>query len=232
MATAHDIVKGAYQILGAVAPEDPMSAALGAMGLRLLNAMRAQWNAEGLPCYGLQVITKTATGAASYTMGVGGDIATRPNGIQQVTLDDGETTCTPSIARLDDLEATANRTEIGPPHFWALNSTYPLSVLHLYPAPASGTIRILAQVPFAPIANLSDDIPEPDWYELALEQNLAILLAPRMAVPLDDLTIQGAARAYEAVSARANPQPPPVIVLDNLLTSSVDRNVWTETRPY
>lgn len=44
MATAYDLIVGALQNCGAYDIGEPPNAAIGSMGLRMLNQLRAQWN--------------------------------------------------------------------------------------------------------------------------------------------------------------------------------------------
>ena len=59
-ATAYDIVVGALQRCKVYAIGEPPTAAVGQIGLRTLNMMRAQMSAEGVACFGLQELTDLA----------------------------------------------------------------------------------------------------------------------------------------------------------------------------
>lgn len=231
MATALDLVTGALGLCGAYAPGEAPSAAMGQLGLRLLNQLRAQWNAEGVAVYGIQSQTVAVDGSSAYTFGTGGDFASRPLGIRSVYVDESaEVTHAPTECTLDEYWGTSDRTRAGIPAFWAYSQAQPLGSLYLFPVPQSGTLRVLVQTTFAPIANLSDTIPEPDEYLTPMEYGLAILLAPRIPVTLPEEVRTVAAQSYAALRARAQSQPPPILDMDPMLSGTVDRNPWTEER--
>lgn len=222
MATALDIAKGALALCGGSDLGNAPDAPIGADLLRLFNAMRAQWNAEGVPCQGLRTLAATVDGGPIYTFGTGGDNATRPLGVRQVTVDDGTTTYAPTPLSWDEYQQASDRTLTGSPEWYAVNPAFPQIEVALWPAPTTGTVRVLAETAFAQIANLSDTVPEPDEYLLAFEYNLAILFAPRIAANLSEAVYATAGRAYEALAARANPQPPPRFKGDPFLTARRD----------
>lgn len=222
MATALDIANGAFELCGGSDLGLAPGGAEGGILLRLLNAMRAQWNAEGVICQGLRTLTAAADGGPIYTFGTGGDNATRPLGVRQVTVDDGTTTYAPTLVTWEEYQQTSDRTLTGAPEWYAVNPAYPQIEVALYPAPTTGTVRVLAETAFAPIANLSDTLPEPDDYILPMEYNLAILFAPRIDKQLSDAVYATASRTYEAIAARANPQPPPRFKGDPFLVARRD----------
>ena len=152
-ATAYDIVVGALQRCKVYAIGEPPTAAVGQIGLRTLNMMRAQMSAEGVACFGLQELTASADGASSYTVGTGGDIAGRILGVRSVSILDGDTVTALDEVTLDEFRLLA-AAESGSPIYWAQKQGEPYSV-YLWPAPASGTVRI----PRAPRSPTSRTFP-------------------------------------------------------------------------
>ena len=211
-ATAYDIVVGALQRCKVYAIGEPPTAAVGQIGLRTLNMMRAQMSAEGVACFGLQELTASADGASSYTVGTGGDNAGRILGGRSVSILDGDTGAAPDEMALDEFRLLA-AAESGSPIYWAQKQGEPYSV-YLWPAPASGTVRILARTTFANIAHLSDLIPEPDEYLEMFECMLAVRMADKFGSDPGSSTVATAVRAYAALRARANSGPPPLLHMD------------------
>lgn len=227
-ATAYDIVVGALQRCKVYAIGEPPTAAVGQIGLRTLNMMRAQMSAEGVACFGLQEITTSADSASSYTVGTGGDIAGRILGVRSVSILDGDTVTAPDEVTLDEFRLLAPA-ESGSPIYWAQKQGEPYSV-YLWPAPASGTVRILARTTFANIAHLSDLIPEPDEYLEMFEGMLAVRMADKFGSDPGPSTVATAERAYAALRARANSGPPPLLHIDGMLTGTAYIDHDTEER--
>ena len=227
-ATAYDIVVGALQRCKVYAIGEPPTAAVGQIGLRTLNMMRAQMSAEGVACFGLQELTASADGASSYTVGTGGDIAGRILGVRSVSILDGDTVTAPDEVTLDEFRLLA-AAESGSPIYWAQKQGEPYSV-YLWPAPASGTVRILARTTFANIAHLSDLIPEPDEYLEMFECMLAVRMADKFGSDPGPSTVATAERAYAALRARANSGPPPLLHIDEMLTGTAYIDHDTEER--
>lgn len=228
MATAYDIVVGALQLCKAYAVGEPPSAAIGQVGLRSLNNMRAQWSADGVACFGLQELTIAANGSSEYTIGTGGDIAGRVIGIRSVTVVDGENVYAPIQLSLDEFREIGGA-DTGFPQYWAVKQGAPYSV-YLWPAPAVGTVKFMARTPFAEIANLSDVIPDPPEYLEVMEAALAMRLADRFGSDAGTSTAAIAANGYAALKERASPCPPPILKLDSMLVDSVDLDHDTERR--
>lgn len=227
-ATAYDIVVGALQRCKVYAIGEPPTAAVGQIGLRTLNMMRAQMSAEGVACFGLQELTTSADGASSYTVGTGGDIAGRILGVRSVSILDGDAVTAPDEVTLDEFRLLA-AAESGSPIYWAQKQGEPYSV-YLWPAPASGTVRILARTTFANIAHLSDLIPEPDEYLEMFECMLAVRMADKFGSDPGPSTVATAERAYAALRARANSGPPPLLHIDEMLTGTAYIDHDTEER--
>lgn len=227
-ATAYDIVVGALQRCKVYAIGEPPTAAVGQIGLRTLNMMRAQMSADGVACFGLQELTTSADGASSYTVGTGGDIAGRILGVRSVSILDGDAVTAPDEVTLDEFRLLA-AAESGSPIYWAQKQGEPYSV-YLWPAPASGTVRILARTTFANIAHLSDLIPEPDEYLEMFECMLAVRMADKFGSDPGPSTVATAERAYAALRARSNSGPPPLLHIDEMLTGTAYIDHDTEER--
>jgi hypothetical protein len=171
--TAYSTVLRALQLCGAYAPGEVPEAAIGQIGLDSLNAMRASWNLQGVTCYGQRMLEITADGAASYTMGTGGDIVTRPVQVVAVQFSGGQPY---TVERRTFEEVRGLGESGGDPAVYSIVLGDPAR-LWIYPQPSSGTIRVFDRTPFAELANLSDDMPDPPEYREAMEYGLALRLA-------------------------------------------------------
>lgn len=194
--TAFHTVARALQLCGAYAPGETPEAAIGQIGLDSLNAMRATWNLQGLTCYGQRMIEISADGAASYTLGTGGDVSTRPVQISQVQFAGGEPY---ALERRTYEEVRSLGTASGDPAVWSAVHGDPVT-LWLYPAPSSGTIRVFDRTPFADLAALSDDMPDPPEYREAMEYNLALRLSSIPGIGSGDVAPSVAAIAAQGLS--------------------------------
>ena len=227
-ATAYDIVVGALQRCKVYAIGEPPTAAVGQIGLRTLNMMRAQMSAEGVACFGLQELTTSADGASSYTVGTGGDIAGKILGIRSVSVIDGDTVTTPTEITLDEFWSISG-SDTGLPQYWAQKQGDPYTI-YLWPAPTSGIVRVVSRTTFANIAHLSDSIPEPDEYLEMFECMLAVRMADKFGSHPGSSTVATAERAYAALRARANSGPPPLLHIDEMLTGTAYIDHDTEER--
>ena len=97
----------------------------------------------------------------------------------------------------------------------AIRPGYPLSTLHLYPAPGSGCTLVMDKI--APPSDLAlyDTMPYPPEFIRAIRYNLAIELAPEYGVSVAAEIAKTASDALEVVR-RVNLQIP-AAVLDPLL---------------
>ncbi len=171
--TAYSTVLRALQLCGAYAPGEVPEASIGQIGLDSLNAMRASWNAQGMVCHGQRMLEIAADGAASYTMGAGGDIVTRPVQVAAVQFSSGQPY---DLERRTLEEVRVLGDGAGDPAVYAIVQGNP-ATLWVYPQPSTGTIRVFDRTPFAEIANLSDDMPDPPEYREAMEYGLAVRLS-------------------------------------------------------
>lgn len=232
MGTAYDLIVGALQNCGAYAIGEPPNAAFGSMGLRMLNQLRAQWNAEGVACFGLRVGSTAATGAASYTIGTGADIGIDVHGVRAVTVTNGSGT-TRELTRItfDEYMSLSDKTTAGEAQYYAFRQGAP-AILYVYPAQSMGNILVTARGRFNPISNVSDTIPEPDEYLLTMEAALSVMMAPKFGKQLDPTVSSLAANGYAALRARANSDPPPIMDLGVDLRGTAYIDHMTEQRTF
>ena len=81
MVTA-DLIRATLRLIGAVSSSETPNADESSDALEALNLMLGSWGASRFLSASTGKVTKTMTGASSYTIGVGGDIdTTRPTAI-------------------------------------------------------------------------------------------------------------------------------------------------------
>lgn len=170
-----DTVNEAMALCGSVDLGRAPDAPIGEIARVMFNSIRASRNLQGMTCFGASVLTITADGGASYTMGATGDNATRPDDIAEVQWTTGDSNIY-TLQKLPFVEyqgLPSKDTTTNAPSGWAVDGAYPLLRLYVYPAPQTGTIRVIARTAFAEIANLSDPILDPPSYREAWQFLLA-----------------------------------------------------------
>jgi hypothetical protein len=218
MTTAYDVVRGALRLIGVVTPIEPPSAEEAADGLSAMNQMLASWAASRYTSASVpQTSFALTSGVASYTIGAGGAInATRPTTIYQAHITQGGLDYPLRVVALGEYEAIPDKSTTGAiPEIMAIRPGYPLSTLHLYPAPGSGCTLVMDKI--APPSDLAlyDTMPYPPEFIRAIRYNLAIELAPEYGVSVAAEIAKTASDALEVVR-RVNLQIP-AAVLDPLL---------------
>lgn len=218
MTTAYDVVRGALRLIGVVTPIEPPSAEESADGLSAMNQMLASWAASRYTSASVpQTSFALTSGVASYTIGSGGAInTTRPTTIYQAHITQGGIDYPLRVVALGEYEAIPDKSTTGSiPEVMAIRPGYPLSTLHLYPAPGSGCTLVMDKV--APPSDLAlyDTMPYPPEFIRAIRYNLAIELAPEYGVSVAAEIAKTASDALEIVR-RVNLQIPSA-VFDPLL---------------
>ena len=132
--------------------------------------------------------TLVLTGAANYTMGVGGVFATeRPAKVLAASISAGSSVARP--VRLVTAEEWAAHPKRGVAGNFAevafYDNGYPDSVLWLGPKPvAGGTLELYQYMPLTKFATLATTITLPDGYERALRNTLAVEMAEEYGRPV------------------------------------------------
>jgi hypothetical protein len=208
MATASAIIRRALRLIGAIAASETPSAAEQADALEALNAMLDSWRASSLMAYALRDETLTLTGAASYTIGTGGNLNTvrpvRIDAAYQRISDIDYPLRLASAAAWADLAAKSTTGDVADWLYY--EPSHPLGRLYLYPVPSAGVLHLLTWVPLTAFA-ASDEVALPPGYQDALTYNLAVRLAPEYSRPV---TAEVAAVARDAMGKieRVNFRPP------------------------
>lgn len=174
-----DLIRATLRLLGAISSSETPAADESTDALEALNMMLGSWGASRFLSASTGKVTKTMTGAASYTIGVGGDInTTRPTALYVVTYTYGGIDYNVKVIDYADYQKIGLKTVSGTiPDFVALKPDNPLSTIYLYPIPTTGTLT-LDNIRPATDLTLVDDLPYPPEWIRALKFNLAVEIAP------------------------------------------------------
>ena len=197
--TASDVIRRALRIIGAIAGGETPSSTEEADALQVLNAMLDSWNTKSLAVYALRDESLTLTGAASYTIGMGGDLNTaRPVKIEAAYTRLSSIDYHVEQASADAWYQLAAKSTIGTvPEWLYYEPSYPLGTLYLYPKPTTGVLHLVTRAPFAAYS-AADSLVLPPGYQDAITYNLAIRLAPEYGRPV---TPEVAAIARDALNS-------------------------------
>jgi len=192
MATAGNIVDDAYGLCGVLQP----TAVERTRGLRKLNDLLALWSAERLLVY--FVVEESFTlvvGTAVYTIGSAGTFNTvRPAKITAAYIRDSDNQdypVDPLMALTEYNRITVKSTNARPERLYYAPE-FPLGKVHFdSPPDAAYTFNVFSWKPLSSFADLdTTTLVIPAEYIKALEYHLAVDLAPRLNVALDNTVIQ------------------------------------------
>ena len=172
--TALTLIKSAYRSLGVIASGETPTADEVQDGLQALQFMLRSWSAQNLRLYYTKQESVAMTGAASYTIGSGGDInSVRPTSIRGAWTADNPV----SLISEDRYRQVRMSTDTsGPCEYLWYSPEYPLGVL--YPWPYGGaTLYIDSLKPLTDPTVITDSIAFPPPYDEAIKYNLAVRLA-------------------------------------------------------
>jgi hypothetical protein len=194
MTTAFSIVKGAMQKLGVITKSETPSSDEADDGLVLLNDLISSWSTKSTIIMSRTLETFPLTGAASYTIGIGGAFNTAPP-VQIVRAYVRNGTLDTELLQItqESYENITLKTQTGIPECFVYDNAYPLGTIKLYPIAQSGyTLYILTEKPLTQFSTLSTDVELPSGWRRALVSNLAIEMAPEYSQPVPPLLQQSA----------------------------------------
>lgn len=203
MSTAADLIARALRVINVLASGETPTANEQSDALATLNSMLDAWRTESLMVYALRTEQLAMTGAASYTVGTGGDLnTTRPVKIESAYWRNGDVDYPLRLADAKAWAGVADKSTAGTPDWLYYEPAYPLGVVHLTPAPSSGTLHLVTWTPFAALG-ANDPVALPPGYEEAIVYQLAARLAIEYGrgVPPD---VAALARAAKTDIKRAN----------------------------
>jgi hypothetical protein len=201
--------------------------------MRILNGMLAQWRTKRCFVYHLVDLTVSTTGAASYSVGPGGDIdvATRPNVISGAFLrmpaSQVDYPLTMLRAYEDYARVSAKNISSLPSHVF-YDTGYPLGTIHAWPIPPAGyELHLLAREELPSFALPSDTVELPGEYEEAIRYGLAVRLRPLYQLEPDPTLVALATSAFNTLRA-ANAQIPLMSMPANLVAGGRRYNIYSD----
>lgn len=224
MTTAYDIIHGALRKIGAIAVGETLSADDSTTGLEQLNAMLDLWSTEHLAVFNNnEYVLQLQAGKSNYTIGTGGDF----NIARPLRLSGAYTRLQPTGTTVDypctEVDFTrwskiGIKNQPGPwPKVMYFNTSYPLAQLIFWPVPSQNAeFHLWADMVFSQFANLTDSVTLPQGYMLALQTNLAVLLAAEYGTQPAPELVEQARMAKKTIKA-LNATPPGTSTYDGVL---------------
>lgn len=201
-----------------------------------LNMMLGQWSRRRYLVFHLVDVAKVSTGAASYTVGPGGDFnVSRPDRIesayfrslQQAAPNRPDYPLT-VLTAMEDYAAIGLKSIVGFPQRVFLDTAYPLTTLYVWPIPTAGLyeIHLLLKADLPGFTTLTQDINLPPEYQEAILYNLAVRLGASYKMPADPV-VMAIAKSSLSTIRNSNVQIPTLRLPDDL-TRSGAYNIYTD----
>lgn len=205
--SALDIITGAAKLLGVTFKSEPLDSDEANDGLIALNDMLDSWSNDSLTASAYTLESFSLTGAASYTMGVGGTFNTsRPINIVTAVVRISSVDYPLEIITQEQYQLEIPQKSISSqiPEVLTYDNGYPLATITMYAVPTSGsTLRLLSNKPLSNLSALTTTVDFPPGWKRALKNNLAIDLAPEYGVEPSASVVRNANQSLGAIK-RAN----------------------------
>jgi hypothetical protein len=180
----------------------------------ILNGMLSQWQRRRYMIYHLVDVAYQATGAASYTIGVGGNFNTaRPAGINSAfvrQINGASQVDYPLnvMSSREDYSDIVSKSVQSLPMAVYYDASYPLGTLYFWPVPTSlYQLHVVVYESLPKFTNLATQLSLPPEYFEAIHYNLACRLRPAYQLPPEPSLVQLAKSALDTVKM-ANTQVP------------------------
>jgi hypothetical protein len=222
--TALDIIKGALRKICQYAPGETIDADDATDALNTLNGMLDLWSNEHLMVYNnIENVLALTAGKNSYTVGAGGDLnISRPlriSGAYSRLTPTGNSVDFPCReVAFEQYAALGLKSQPGPwPKFMYYDTAYPMATLYVWPVPTQSVeFHLWTDMVFSQFASTSTAVALPQGYVLAMQTNLACLLAPEYgAQPSPELKSQ--ARKFKQAIKDMNDTPEATASFDGAL---------------
>lgn len=214
MATVGEIIALALKDAGVTGAGQTASGEDVKDALTTLADMLALWQIDNLMVYAQQVISLPLTGAASYS------IAARPVKIDSGVWTDttGRDTPIDVLGALEDYQRIAFKSERGQPAAVRYEPTHPTGTLYVWPAGATGSLKLLARVALPTAAELTAELVIPPEYREAIRYSLVERLTTTFQTPLRP-DVAALARTARKLIKRNNVNIPRSKMPDHLFVS-------------
>lgn len=226
MTTAYDIIYGALRKLGAVAVGETLTSEDGTTGIEQLNALLDTWSTEHLAIFNnVETVLQLQAGKSTYSVGSGGDFdMARP-----LRISGAYTRLQPTGSTVDypcqevDYTRYARigiKNQPGPwPKVMYYNTSFPLAQMIFWPVPSQNAeFHLWTDMVFSQFVDLTDTVTLPQGYFIALQTNLALLLAPEYGVQPAPELVQMARSSKKALKS-LNATPTDVSTFDGAIVA-------------
>jgi hypothetical protein len=201
-----------------------------------LNMMLGQWSRRRWLVFHLVDVARVSTGAASYTVGPGGDFnVARPDRIESAYVRSLQQAAPNRpdyplsvVTSMEDYAAIGLKSIVGFPRMVFLDSGFPTGTLYPWPIPTIGLyeIHLLFKADLAGFAALTDDVNLPPEYQEAIVYNLVVRLAASYKITPDPVVVAIAKSSLNTVR-NSNVQIATLKLPDDLVRSGT-YNVYTD----
>lgn len=180
--SALDIITGAAKKIGVIFKSEVLDDDEANDGLITLNDMLDTWSNDNLTTFSYTLENFPLTGAASYTIGTGGNFNTsRPINIVTAVVRIGtiDYDLAPITEEQYQLDIAFKGITLQIPKFITYDNGYPLGIIKMYAVPtAGGTLYLQSNKPLSNLSALTTAVDLPPGWKRALIYNLAIDIAP------------------------------------------------------
>lgn len=205
--SAYDLVYLALREIGIASLGDTVAADISQEALLVLNTIRAEWSISSKSYRVFDQTYFPTTNMTNITLGTNGaivgNIPTRPHDISQITIIYG------GINQLIDILPYSEYRTISVPNIYSIpeaayiDNQYPIQNVYLFPGIASGYgIRVIGTEYFSEYEHVSDPYIDPPEYFSALYLTLALRLAPKYGVEVQQGTIIQANSAMKHIKTK------------------------------
>lgn len=187
MTTVAEILTMSLKDVGVVGEGQTASATTIDDAFQSLIQMFGLWQADKLYVYAQKEVVATLTGAASYTIGAGGNIAaSRPIKVDAAFWrSNGQDYDVEVFQSYEDYARIGNKSLTGSaPCALCYVPSYPLGTVHVYPSGTSGALHLVMRTDLPVLTDISDTLIIPPEYLEAIRYSLSERLSTAFGTPL------------------------------------------------
>ena len=209
MATVTEVITQALKDSMVVGEGDAASAETMTDAFALFQQMMGLWQDSGMNVYAQVTSSFTPTGAISYSVGTGGDIAiTRPEEIDNIYWRlNGTDIPVQLMSNYEEYLDIVNKTQTGTPALGFYLPSYPLGTLYIYPQPTTGQVFITRREVLPTFTSITDTIVLPAKYLLPIRFSLAELFSVTFQTVISP-SVSALANRYRTSLRKSNTRVP------------------------
>lgn len=210
MTTVRALIERSLRTAGVLEKGESPDAEEAQDALLALNNMLGSWSNHSLMLYTDVTESFSMTGAASYTIGTGGDLSTLPIlKIKSAYLRQSTIDYPVELISDDQYSRITTKNTQGRAYYLNHDYSFPLSTLRLYPKPdASYTLFLISEKQLTEFSDLDDIISLPPGWKDALTYNLAVRMFPEYGQQVDQITYKIAEDTYNGLKLAAAKRKP------------------------